>query len=149
MTNVQAVMQLLASGWTLAAPGEKPAAVELGVDNQCGSCLRWMRSRLVELTKYQRIYLCEDCNAGHPPKPDVMTEKAAEKRQVYKYVTPFELKGKWGRIREDGRNYLYLSRAVSASAAARLRVFAGDVPFAEKYATAAAHFGRLYLEGRW
>jgi hypothetical protein len=35
--------------------------------NQCGRCLEYRQSTRVDLSKYQRVWLCEGCRGPNPP----------------------------------------------------------------------------------
>ncbi len=48
-----------------APPLANDSATVIATQNQCGQCLTWCLSMLVELGGGQRIYLCPSCSAEH------------------------------------------------------------------------------------
>jgi hypothetical protein len=60
MTGAAAAFFLMRLGWIPLGRGERVHSTKLG-EGQCGQCQRYVRSTLVNLTRYQRIYLCEKC----------------------------------------------------------------------------------------
>jgi hypothetical protein len=50
---------------TPGTPQANPVGEVIPTENQCGECLAWRLSMLVELGRDQRIYLCPTCLAAH------------------------------------------------------------------------------------
>lgn len=67
LTPARAVAILSALGWTMGRVNALPV---LGVENQCGRCLRWLQARKIKLG-YSSIHLCDDCR-NNRTRPDQM-----------------------------------------------------------------------------
>jgi len=77
--------------WLPHPPSQDPAGPAGRFVNQCGRCLEFKQASVVNLTRSQRIWLCEACSGPNPPavvfeKPKTWAQIQRDKKAALKLL---------------------------------------------------------------